>query len=164
MAQDRGRLDEADGWYKKSLAIQEALGDQPGIASIYHQLGNVSYLGGCLDEAEGWFKKSLAIYEALGDKLSMVKTLAQLGNLKAARGNQVAALAFAIKACAPFEDFPNRHSSAPLDLAHFWQTLGPTAVAEAWQKETGQPLPQSIAEAVTAMAAELAKQPQKELP
>ena len=38
-AQDRGRLDEADDWYRKSLAIKEELGNRPGMASTYHQLG-----------------------------------------------------------------------------------------------------------------------------
>ena len=32
-AQDRGRLDEADDWYRKSLAINEELGNRPGMAS-----------------------------------------------------------------------------------------------------------------------------------
>ena len=38
-AQDRGRLDEADDWYRKSLTIKEELGDRPGMAGTYHQLG-----------------------------------------------------------------------------------------------------------------------------
>ena len=38
-AQDRGRLDEAEDWYRKSLAIDEELGDRRGMASGYHQLG-----------------------------------------------------------------------------------------------------------------------------
>ena len=28
-AQDRGRLDEADDWYRKSLTIEEELGNRP---------------------------------------------------------------------------------------------------------------------------------------
>ena len=38
-AQARGRLDEADDWYRQSLAIEEELGDRPGMAVTYHQLG-----------------------------------------------------------------------------------------------------------------------------
>ncbi len=157
VAQGRGRPDEAEGWYKKSLAIDEALGNQPGIAGSYHQLGAVAQDRGRLDEAEGWYKKSLAIEEVLGNRAGMAKSHAILGKLKAAQGDQAAALAFAIKACVLFEDFPNRHSTAPLQLARFWQTLGQAPVAEAWKKETGQPLPQSIAEALPMIAAELAK-------
>ena len=35
----RGRLDDAEDWYRKSLAIKEELGDKPGMAITYHQLG-----------------------------------------------------------------------------------------------------------------------------
>ena len=38
-AQDRGRLDEAEDWYRKSLTIKEELGDRPGMALTYAQLG-----------------------------------------------------------------------------------------------------------------------------
>ena len=41
-AQDRGRLDEAEDWYRKALAIKEELGDRPGMAGTYHQLGNTA--------------------------------------------------------------------------------------------------------------------------
>jgi hypothetical protein len=54
----------------------------------------------------------------------------------AAQGDQAAAATFAIMACAPFEEFPNRRPAAPLDLAHFQQTLGQALAGEAWRKET----------------------------
>jgi tetratricopeptide (TPR) repeat protein len=38
-AQERGHLDEADDWYRKSLTIKEELGDRPGLALTYGQLG-----------------------------------------------------------------------------------------------------------------------------
>ena len=38
-AQARGRLDEAEDWYRKSLTIKEDLGDRPGMAMTYGQLG-----------------------------------------------------------------------------------------------------------------------------
>ena len=42
VAQGRGRLDEAADWYARSLAISEELGDRPGMAPSYHQLGMVA--------------------------------------------------------------------------------------------------------------------------
>jgi tetratricopeptide (TPR) repeat protein len=68
VAQDRGDLAAAEDWYRKSLAIDEALGDQRGLASSYHQLGRVAQLRGDLAGAEQWYRKSLAILEALGDR------------------------------------------------------------------------------------------------
>jgi tetratricopeptide (TPR) repeat protein len=38
-AQARGRLDEAEDWYRKSLAVEEELGNRPGTALTYAQLG-----------------------------------------------------------------------------------------------------------------------------
>ena len=39
IAQYRGQLEEAEDWYRKSLALREDLGDQRRIAASYHQLG-----------------------------------------------------------------------------------------------------------------------------
>ena len=60
-AQARGRLDKAQDWYRKSLAISEELGDRPDMASTYHQLGITAQDRGRLDEAQDWYRKSLAI-------------------------------------------------------------------------------------------------------
>ena len=38
-AQHRGRPEQAEDWYGKSLAIDEELGNRPGMASSYGQLG-----------------------------------------------------------------------------------------------------------------------------
>jgi tetratricopeptide (TPR) repeat protein len=38
-AQDQGQLDEAEDWYRQSLAIEEDLGNRPGMALTYAQLG-----------------------------------------------------------------------------------------------------------------------------
>src|SRR5258708_8667946 len=61
VAQDRGRPDEAAGWYARSLAITEELGDRPAMASSYHQLGNLAQIRGRQDEAPDWNARSLAI-------------------------------------------------------------------------------------------------------
>ncbi len=86
VAQHRGRLDEAEGWYKKSLAIKEALDNQPNMAASYHQFGMVAQHRGRLDEAEDWYKKSLAIFEALGDQPRMAMSYHQLGMVANLRG------------------------------------------------------------------------------
>ena len=85
-AQVRGRLDEAEGWYRKSLAINEELGDRPGMAGTYHQLGMIAQARGRLDEAEDWYRKSLAISEELGDRPGMATTYHQLGMIAQDRG------------------------------------------------------------------------------
>ena len=83
VAQDRGALDDAEAWYKKSLAIKEALGDRPGMAPSYHQLGMVAQERGALDEAEAWYKKSLAIR---GARQPASRKLPRLGMVAQDRG------------------------------------------------------------------------------
>jgi tetratricopeptide (TPR) repeat protein len=85
-AQDRGRLDEADDWYRKSLTISEELGNRPGMAGSYHQLGRTAQDRGRLDEAEDWYRKSLTIKEELGNRPGMASTYHQLGITAQARG------------------------------------------------------------------------------
>ena len=52
-AQDRGRLDEADGWYRTAIGTFEELGDRRNMAITYHQLGSTALLRGQMNEAEG---------------------------------------------------------------------------------------------------------------
>ena len=74
-AQDRGRLDEAEDWYRKSLTIKEELGNRPGMATTYHQLGITAQDRGRLDEADDWYRKALTISEELGDRPGMATHL-----------------------------------------------------------------------------------------
>jgi tetratricopeptide (TPR) repeat protein len=85
-AQARGRLDEAEDWYRKSLAISEELGNRPGMASTYHQLGTTAQQCGQLDEADDWYRKALAISEELGNRPGMASTYHQLGMTAQHRG------------------------------------------------------------------------------
>ncbi len=86
VAQQRGRLDDAEQWYQRSLTIEEQLGDQPGMAGSYHQLGMVAHRRGRLDEAEQWYQRSLTIKEQLGNKPGMATSYHQLGMVAQARG------------------------------------------------------------------------------
>ena len=84
-AQIRGRLDEADDWYRQALTIREELGDRLGMADTYHQLGNPALLRGRLDEADDWYRQALTIYEELGSP-HMAGSYHQLGVTAQARG------------------------------------------------------------------------------
>jgi len=86
IAQRRKRLDEADDWYRKSLAISEELGDRPGLAATYHQLGRTAQGRGRLDEADDWYRKSLATSEELGNRPRIASIYQQFGSTAQARG------------------------------------------------------------------------------
>ena len=85
-AQVMGRLDEADDWYRKSLAIKEKLGNRPGMSITYHQLGMTAQARGQLDQADDWYRKSLAIKEKLGNRPGVSITYHQLGVTAQIRG------------------------------------------------------------------------------
>ncbi len=82
----RGRLEEAESWYKRALAIEEALGDQLGMVASYGQLGILAQDRGRLEEAEGWLKRALAISEFLRNQPHMAMSYHQLGMVAQDRG------------------------------------------------------------------------------
>ncbi|WP_321339464.1 tetratricopeptide repeat protein [uncultured Cohaesibacter sp.] len=112
VAQDRGDLDAAETWYKKSLEIREALGNRPGMASSYHQLGRVAQDRGNLDTAETWYKKSLEIREALGNRPGMASSYHQLGIVAQHGGDLDAAETWYKKALDINETLGNRPGMA----------------------------------------------------
>jgi len=149
-AQDRGRLDEADQWYRKSLAIKEDLGNRPGMASTYHQLGITAQARGRLDEADQWYRQSLAIKEDLGNRPGLGLTYAQLALLAKEQGQDHDALNWAVRSVSLFSEVPHRSTgTAPAHLARIATRLGITAVQESWQEITGSPLPQAVRDYIT---------------
>ena len=62
VAQDRGALDEAEVWYRKSLAINEQLGDRPGMAPSYGQLGLLHEARDDLPAALDWTVRCVALF------------------------------------------------------------------------------------------------------
>ena len=82
----RGQLDEADDWYRQSLAIREELGDQPGLGATYHQLGSTAWRRGQVDRASDWYRQSLAIREELGDQPGLAASYHHLGMTAQRRG------------------------------------------------------------------------------
>ena len=123
-AQNRGRLDEADDWYRKSVAIEEELGDRSGMASTYRQLGITAQNRGRLDEADDWYRKSLAIEEELGDRPHTGITYHQLGNTTYLRGRLDEADDWYRNALTIFEELGNRPH-----MASTYHQLGITAQA-----------------------------------
>ncbi len=79
VAQDRGRLEDAEDWYRQSLTITEQLGNRLKIASSYHQLGTVALDRGRLEDAEDWYRQSLTINGDIGDRPGIALNYHQLG-------------------------------------------------------------------------------------
>jgi tetratricopeptide (TPR) repeat protein len=149
-AQDRGRLDEADDWYRKSLTINEELGNRPGMATTYHQLGTTAQHRGQLDEADDWYRKSLTINEEHSNRPHMALTYAQLGLLAEERHQPPRALQWNIRCVSLFDQFPSPMTgTGPTALARLTRQLGLPALEEAWQQITGNPLPLTVRDYIT---------------
>jgi tetratricopeptide (TPR) repeat protein len=133
----QGRLDEAQAWYRRSLAIKEDLGDTLSMASTCHQLGLVAQQRGRLDEAEAWYRKSLAISEQFGNRPGMSSTYHQLGGVAQERGRLDEAEAWYRKSLAVKEELGNRSG-----MADSYRQLGKVALlrdqlddAEDWYRK-----------------------------
>ena len=79
VALKRWQLDEAEGWYSKSLAIIEDSDDRATVADDYYGMGLVRQYQRRYTEARDWFSKSLDIHQRLEDVEEMVKDYRSLG-------------------------------------------------------------------------------------
>ncbi|MCP2269285.1 tetratricopeptide repeat protein, partial [Actinokineospora diospyrosa] len=62
IAQDRGRLEDAERWYQQSLTIKENLGDRPGMARSYAQFGLLAEKRGNERQAMNWALRCIVLF------------------------------------------------------------------------------------------------------
>ena len=79
VALKRWRLDDAEEWYTKSLAIIEEGEDRAPVADDYYGMGLVRQYQRRYTEARDWFSKSLDIHQRLEDVEEMIKDYRSLG-------------------------------------------------------------------------------------
>jgi len=77
----QGRYAEAEQHHRDSLAIEERMGNQAGIAASYHQIGGMAERQGKFAQAEQYYRASLVINEEVGDRINFATTTSQLGAL-----------------------------------------------------------------------------------
>ena len=73
------RLDEAAGWFQRSLEIIESGDDRSSVADDYFALGQVRQYQRLYTEAKDWYSKALDIHQRLPDEEEMVKDYRALG-------------------------------------------------------------------------------------
>jgi len=71
IAQERRQFDEAEEWYRKSLAIKEKLKNEYGQAITLHQLGMIAEERRQFDEAERLYLRADAIFKKYRDEYSL---------------------------------------------------------------------------------------------
>lgn len=73
--------EDAETWFRKSLAIYEWLDGDGQMGAIYHNLGVLAQDDDRLDDAENWYNKSLTITEANKNRPGTANNYLQLGSL-----------------------------------------------------------------------------------
>jgi tetratricopeptide (TPR) repeat protein len=145
IAEEQGRLVDAEEWYRQAVAIKEQFGDKLHLVLTYLQLGSLARRRGRPEQAEAWYLKSLDIYRKYKHATGLALTLYALGELAKYQGDLSRALEFWVLCVSLFEEFPHPASlSAPEDLARMSKQLGMSALEEAWQRVTDNPLPQAV--------------------
>jgi tetratricopeptide (TPR) repeat protein len=137
-AQVRGLMEEAEDWYRQSLAIKEELGDRPYMASTYHQLGTIAQDRGRMEEAEDWYRQSRAIKEELGDRPGMARIYHQLGMTAQVRGRMEEAEDWYRHSLAISEELGDRPGMARIyhQLGMTAQVRGRIEEAEDWYRQS----------------------------
>ncbi|OAR24178.1 hypothetical protein A8W25_17180 [Streptomyces sp. ERV7] len=134
LAQQRGRLGEAEEWYRKSLTIKEELGERSGMAIGYHGLGMVAQYRGRHEEAVALYRKSLAIREELGNRPGMASVYHELGIARQLQGRLTEAEEWYHKSLAIEKELGDRGGMASgyHQLGALSQLQGRLTEAEEW--------------------------------
>ncbi len=103
IAQRRDRYDEAEGWHRRSLEINEPRGNEADCADSYHQLGRIAQARHRFDDAKGWHRKSLAVRQRLGDEAESAGECHRIALASEALGEAEGALEWYHRARAGYE-------------------------------------------------------------
>ena len=98
-----GDYEKALAQYRKSLEIDEKLGDIPGVSTSLHQIGMIYQEKGDYDEALAQYRKSLEMCEKLGDIPGVANSSGQIGMIYQEKGDYDEALAQYRKSLEMFE-------------------------------------------------------------
>ncbi len=131
-------LDKAEEMYRKSLAINEALGRKEGVASGYGNLGNVYQIRGDLDKAEELYRKSLAIEKKLGRREGIANQCGNLGNAYLIRDDLDIAEELYRKSLLINEDIGRKEGAASdySNLGNVYRIRGDLAKAEGMYRKS----------------------------
>ncbi len=137
-AQERGRLDEAEQWYRQSLAIAERINDADGQASTLHQLGRIAQEYRRFDEAERWCRQSLVIQQRIGDEHGTAVSFHTLGRLAEERRDFEAAEQWYRQSLAIRQRIGDEHGTAVTfhQLGRLAEERRDFEAAEQWYRQS----------------------------
>ena len=127
----KGDYQNAIELYKKSLLINEEIGDKQGIGAVLNNIGTIYTEQGQGIIALGFFRKSLKIREEIGDKIGIGTCLLNIGIIYSDQGNQTSALAFYNKSLKIFQEINYKQgiASAHGNIGEIYHLLGKNSLA-----------------------------------
>ncbi len=133
----RGDLDGAEAMHRKSLRIDEKLGNVQGVAKQYGSLGNLLLTRGDLDGAEAMYRRALKINEKLGHDEGMASDYGNLGIVLRVRGDLEGAEAMQRKVLVSEEKLGSEEGMADAygNLGNVLAARGDLDGAEAMHRE-----------------------------
>jgi len=108
LALQRGDYTEARQYLEQSLQLARATGDQRGLATTLHLLGNTHFRQGDHVQSEALFQESLALRRAIGDQHDTGLSLNALGSVAARQGDLAAAQAWYNESLALFRSLGDK--------------------------------------------------------
>ncbi len=115
----RGKLDQAEKFFQKSLKFREQLSNPQDVAESLNSLGAIYWNRGALDKAEKYLQQSLTSKESLGNPRDIAVSLNNLGSVCLQRGELNRAQEFYERSIALREPLGN-----PRDIAVSLNNLG----------------------------------------
>ncbi len=112
VAQEQRRWEEAEGAYRRALALKVEFNDRYSQASTYHQLGIVAAEQRRWEEAEGAYRQALALFVEFNDRYSQAMTYHQLGIVSVEQRRWEEAESHYQQALALKVEFNDRYSQA----------------------------------------------------
>ena len=92
LMQNRGNYEKALHEFKKSLKIEEEIGNRAGVATSLHQIGVIHQQRGDYAEALRQYEESLKIKEEIGNRAGVAGSLHNIGAIHQDRGDYTEAL------------------------------------------------------------------------
>jgi len=111
---DKGECDQAIEYYGRSLAIDERVGDEYGMAPTFNNLGLVCHDIGEWERAVEYYKRSLAILEKVSDKHGMAAIFNNLGLVYHDSGEWDRAIEYYERSLAILEKVGDEYGMAPI--------------------------------------------------
>ncbi|RLD22997.1 MAG: hypothetical protein DRI54_07905 [Bacteroidetes bacterium] len=108
----QGNIPKAIEFYRKSLKIQDEIGDKYGMAHSLNNVGRIYENQGDISNALAYYHESLSLMEDIGDKKGMAYPLNNIGEIYKNQGNIPKALEYFHKSLKIQEDIGDNHGIA----------------------------------------------------